>query len=617
MRILLVEDDDSLAQAVATVLSKQNYVVDVVADGEAGWELVSVCNYDLILLDVILPKLDGISFCRQLRREGYQMPILLLTAKDSRTDKVMGLDAGADDYVVKPFDFQELSARIRALGRRGGSPLPPVLEWGDLRLDPSSCEVTYADKALHVTAKEFSILELFLRNNQRTFSRSAIVDHLWAADVDPPEDDTIKSHIKSLRQKLKAAGANYDFIETVYGLGYRLNPNAQKQKSQISEKESTPTQQEIFLTAIAKAREDFKAKVSSRLTVLEQASNALKEGALNSQLRLHAQQEAHKLTGSLGSFGFARGSVLAEKIESILQGKTAINQSSLSQSFHELVKELRQELEKTATDEEIFTEQQQNVLLIVSEDQQIVEPLVKEATIQGIHVDVAINTTNARRVIESSSPDVVLVEINFSDHTQNSLQLLKQLASRTPPIPALVFTDGNNFSDRLEVVRSGGHGFLHKSMSAKQILELVTQALQPIGTTETKIMVVDDDPQVLSVIQNLLEPWGMKLATLENPHRFWDILTAFSPDLLILDLKMPDVNGIELCRMVRNDPYWRKLPVLFITDHDEANVVDRIFAAGADDWINKPIMGSKLITRIFNRLERIQSIKRFYTKISF
>ncbi|BAZ69649.1 multi-component transcriptional regulator [Fischerella sp. NIES-4106] len=616
MRILLVEDDDSLAQAVATVLSKQNYVVDVAADGEAGWELVTVCNYDLILLDVILPKLDGISLCRELRREGYQMPILLLTAKDSRTDKVMGLDAGADDYVVKPFDFQELSARIRALGRRGASPLPPVLEWGNLRLDPSSCEVTYADKTLHVTAKEFSILELFLRNNQRTFSRSAIVDHLWAADVDPPEDDTIKSHIKSLRQKLKAAGATYDFIETVYGLGYRLKPNPQKQKSQVSEKESNPTQQEIFLAAVAKAREDFKAKVGSRLTVLEQASNALKEGLLNSQLRLHAEQEAHKLAGSLGSFGFARGSVLAAKIESILQGKTPINQSFLSQPFYELVKELRQELEKTATDEEIFSEQRQNVLLIVSKDKQIVEQLVKEATTAGMHVDIVINTADAKSAIESSSPDVVLVEVNFSDHTQDNLQLLTELANRTPPIPALVFTDGNNFSDRLEVARAGGRGFLHKSMSAKQILELVTQALQPIGTTEAKIMVVDDDPRVLSVIRNLLEPWGMKLATLEDPHRFWDVLAAFSPDLLILDLKMPDVNGIELCRMVRNDPFWRELPVLFITAHAKANTVDRIFAAGADDWISKPIMGSKLITRIFNRLERIQSIKRFYTKIS-
>ena len=155
MRILIVEDDSSLAEGIAAVLTKHNYVVDIAADGEAGLELVGVASYDLILLDIVLPKLDGISLCQQLRKEGYKMLILLLTAKNTKTDKIMGLDAGADDYVVKPFDFQELTARIRALLRRGSTSLPPILEWENLRLDPSSCDVTYADIALHLTAKEF------------------------------------------------------------------------------------------------------------------------------------------------------------------------------------------------------------------------------------------------------------------------------------------------------------------------------------------------------------------------------------------------------------------------------------------------------------------------------
>ncbi|RAM48749.1 MAG: transcriptional regulator [Hapalosiphonaceae cyanobacterium JJU2] len=608
MRILLVEDDDSLAQAVAAVLSKQNYVVDIAGDGEAGWELVSVCSHDLILLDIILPKLDGISLCRQLRQEGYQMPILLLTAKDTRTDKVMGLDAGADDYVVKPFDFQELSARIRALGRRGNSFLPPILEWGSLRLDPSSCEVNYADKALHITAKEFSILELFLRNNQRTFSRSAIVDHLWAADVDPPEDDTIKSHIKSLRQKLKAAGAPYDFIKTVYGLGYRLKPNAEKPKSQVSKKDSIPTQQKIFSAAFAKAREDFQAKVGSRIAVLEQASNALKEGKLNSQLQQNAEQEAHKLAGSLGSFGFDRGSLLAEKIEIIFQSQTPINQVQF-QNLWELVKELQRELEQTRTDEQVLSDQQQKVLLIVSDDRQVVEQLVKEAATQGMHIDIAINTADARNAIESSSPDVVLFDLDCSDRVKDSLKLLTELTNRTPPIPVLVFTDRSNFADRVEVARAGGRRFLDKSMPVNKMLELVMQTIQPINIPEARVMVVDEDPQVLTVIRNFLEPWGIKLTTLEDPRRFWETLTECSPDLLILDLKTPHVNGIELCQVVRNDPYWSKLPVLFLTAHVKADTVDQIFAAGADDCISKPIEGAKLITRIFKRLERIQLIK--------
>ena len=129
MKILLVEDEYRIAKALAEVLIDQNYLVDIASDGQAGWEFAKAFPYDLIVLDLMLPKLDGITLCKQLRQEGYSTPILLLTAKDSSTDKVIGLDAGADDFVVKPFDLQELMARICALLRRGITILPPVFEW--------------------------------------------------------------------------------------------------------------------------------------------------------------------------------------------------------------------------------------------------------------------------------------------------------------------------------------------------------------------------------------------------------------------------------------------------------------------------------------------------------
>ncbi|BAZ20662.1 multi-component transcriptional regulator [Kalymmatonema gypsitolerans NIES-4073] len=615
MRILLVEDDHSLAQAVAAVLNTQHYVVDIATDGQDGWELAEVCSYDLILLDVMLPKLDGISLCRQLRQEGYQMPILLLTALDTRTDKVMGLDAGADDYLVKPFDFQELTARIRALLRRGNSSLPPVLEWGSLRLDPSSCEVTYASQVLHLTAKEFSILELFLRNSQRVFSRSAIIDQLWGADKDPPEENTIKSHIKSLRQKLKAAGANYDLIETVYGLGYRLKPLPQEQSSQTTEEELFLTQQQAMLAAVAKGREDFKAKVGSRIAVLEQATNALTVGTFDVQLRLHAEQEAHKLAGAMGSFGFLAGSELAYQIEQLLGDTTPIDEAQ-SQRLCELVKELQRQLEETQTQptyvEPVASKQCQNVLLLISDDRKVVEQLVNEAATQGIQVESATNTTDARsafgkavpQAFASSTPDVVLLDLCCPYGVKDSFKLLAELSNQTPPIPVLVFTDQNNFTERVEVVRAGGRAFLQKSMPASLVLQFVTQVLQPLTTTEARVMVVDDDQEVLSVIQKLLEPKGFRVTTLSDPRRFWEILTEFSPDLLILDLKMPYVNGIELCQVVRNDPHWSGLPVLFLTAYAQANTVERIFAAGADDCVSKPIVGSRLVTQVFNRLQR-------------
>ncbi|NEO29102.1 MAG: response regulator transcription factor [Symploca sp. SIO3C6] len=221
MRILLVEDDERITDALAEDLSDQHYAIDVAYDGEEGWELATAFTYDLILLDIMLPKMDGITICQKLRSQGYSTPVLMLTARDTIDDKVIGLDAGADDYLVKPFDLQELSARIRALLRRGNATSPPVLEWGNLRLDPSTCEVFYEERLLPLSPKEYSLLEFFLRSGRRVFSRAQILEHLWPFER-LPEEATVKAHIRGLRQKLEAAGAPSDLIETVYGLGYRL-----------------------------------------------------------------------------------------------------------------------------------------------------------------------------------------------------------------------------------------------------------------------------------------------------------------------------------------------------------------------------------------------------------
>ncbi|PPS43975.1 response regulator transcription factor [Chroococcidiopsis sp. TS-821] len=221
MRILIVEDDLSLAEILATALIEQRYVVDTVSDGEAAWQQVKTVTYDLIVMDMMLPKLDGISLCKRLRSQSYGIPVLMLTALNNIADKVTGLDAGADDYVIKPVDLQELFARIRALLRRGSSQTSPILEWDGLQLDPSTYEVTYKEKPLYLTPKEYSLLEVLLRNGRRVISRSAIIEHVWSLE-DPPEEDTVKAHIKTLRQKLKSVGAASDFIETVHGVGYRL-----------------------------------------------------------------------------------------------------------------------------------------------------------------------------------------------------------------------------------------------------------------------------------------------------------------------------------------------------------------------------------------------------------
>ena len=221
MRVLLVEDDIPLAETLGEALNDLGYIVDLVSDGEIACQQVSTLEYDVVLLDVMLPKLSGLKVCQKIRSQGYNMPILMLTARDTSNDKVAGLDAGADDYVVKPIDLPELFARIRALLRRGNNQSSPILRWENLTFNPSTYEAFYNKKKLNLTQKEYNFLELFLRSGRRVLSRSIIIEHIWSLE-DPPGDETVKTYIKSLRRKLRAAGAPRDLIETVHSIGYRL-----------------------------------------------------------------------------------------------------------------------------------------------------------------------------------------------------------------------------------------------------------------------------------------------------------------------------------------------------------------------------------------------------------
>jgi two-component system, OmpR family, response regulator QseB len=221
MRILLVEDDDRIAMPLLEDLRQQKHSVDYAKDGMAGWDCAQAIDYDLILLDLMLPQLDGIGLCRQLRSNGCTACILMLTARDTTADKVAGLDAGADDYLVKPFDLEELAARIRALSRRTPELKPMVLSHGALQLDPSRQTVCYSGQMVALTPKEFMILEQLLRHPSQVFTRAMLIDRLWEFDQISGEE-TIKTHITNLRRKLKLAGSPDNYIETVYGVGYRL-----------------------------------------------------------------------------------------------------------------------------------------------------------------------------------------------------------------------------------------------------------------------------------------------------------------------------------------------------------------------------------------------------------
>lgn len=221
MRILVVEDDVQLADMLTEALTNSQYRVDVAHDGEIAWDWIEAFEYNLVLLDITLPKMSGIRLCQRLRDRNSAIPVLMLTARDTIADKIIGLDAGADDYMVKPFDLEELMARVRALLRRGGAATRPNFCWGDLRLNSITYEVTYKNQPITLTPKEYALLELLVLNGRRVLGRLGIIERLWTMD-DPPTEEAVKFHIKTLRQKLRLVDAPEDFIETVHGLGYRM-----------------------------------------------------------------------------------------------------------------------------------------------------------------------------------------------------------------------------------------------------------------------------------------------------------------------------------------------------------------------------------------------------------
>ena len=507
MKILLVEDDEVLIAVLAKSLTEHHYIVDVVKDGEVGWTYGSTFEYDLIILDIKLPRLDGIRLCQRFRTEGYTTPILLLSAQNTSTAKISGLDAGADDYVVKPFDEQELFARIRALLRRSSASSFPLLVWGDLLLNPSNCEISYNSQLLTLTNKEYELLELLLHDSQHLLSADEILDRLWSSDEFPSEA-TVRSHIRRLRHKLVAAGAPADFIATVHGRGYYLKapdkapdvkipsqikiPNSDLIK--LPEVNFQTNQHEQYLEFLNQLWITTKPKSIEQLEVLFQAIAKLQSGALDPQLQAQAYQTSHKLAGTLGTFGLMIATQLALQLEELLNSQTLLKKQQL----------------------------------------EVLEALV-------VALEQSIQNTDS---IQSSPMDAIASR-SFLDHSQ-------------------------------------------------------------LGT---KVMIVDDDIDYLRSLPQLLKPWGFRVTTLADPQEFWTVLQVVSPDVLILDVNMPQINGFELCQSLRRDPNWQRLPVLFLSVMTDANTQNLAFNVGADDYLCKPILGIDLANRIHSRLQRVRAYR--------
>lgn len=660
MRLLLVEDDAGIAELLKRACFQQRYELDWAADGLAGLELAEAVSYDLIILNLRLPKLDGVHLCQRLRAQRNLTPVLMLTAEASRSSIVSGLDAGADDYVVKPFDLEELLARVRALLRRGKLMQLPLMQWGDLLLDPSSCEVRYAHRLLKLTPKEYALLELFLRNPQRIFSQTVLLDRLWSI-ADSPSEGAVRAQMKGLRQKLKQVKAP-ELIETIYGLGYRLKPPPNRSQTGLPDYDADQDSSDDYSSdhysdkdygsddyssedtangasanlldqtdtpdltgGLADLWQRYQSQYLDRLRPIEAAIAAFKAETLSEPQRQQAQQQAHTLSGSIGSFGLEMASKLAAELEHSWQvlhpnhaDSTCPTRSSLITTLAQQVEQLRQALLKPVfaiqTRSPLLPIVQDARLLIVDDDPGLVEQIADLASAEGMSVTTAASLDQARNSIARLRPDVVLLDLSFPDSSEDGFDLLSELATYQPAITVLLFTGAEGFAERVRAARLGAKGFIQKPVAPTQVLDVIAQALQQTSPPTAHLLIVDPELQTLDELRALLEPWGLKLTLLDQPQQIWQGLGQTQPDLLVLAADLPAVNGValsglELCQAVRNDPDWGGLPIVLLMKQSEAEdneTSNQAYTVGIDDIVAKPIDPSTLVIRVLNRLERVR-----------
>ncbi|MEI6331778.1 MAG: response regulator [Pseudanabaena sp. ELA645] len=633
MKILLVEDDRHSAETLLHLLAESHYTIDTACEAKTAWQYIETYAYDLIILDIMLPDSNGLELCIKLRNSGYTIPVLLLTAKDSAGDRVVGLEAGADDYVVKPYNFQELVARIRALLRRHheGDALIQELGWEDLRLDLRTNTVTYKLKSLRLTKKEYGLLEIFLRHPQQIFSRSVLIDRVWSAG-ECPSEEAVTTHIKGLRQKLKAAGLLSDPIESVYGLGYRLKPASVKAiappiaESVMPNSASSEIHKELpnenlslpdtarIQEVIAMMAKKLVASLPDTIAMFRRIAIALKQDKLSADMRYEGYMQAHKLIGSLGSLGFPEGSTIARQLEEMLHSDfplIAFDVDLLQQLIAKLEQITIKSLPTAPAEHPLFLSHHLPLplLLIVDDDNLFTQKIQLEAQTLGMRVQTAVDLPTAREKIAKEAPDVVLLDIVFPDSTENGLTFLDELAQRETKIPTVMMTATSRLSDRVMAARKGSCSFIEKPASTEEILNTVSQVLYQNYSDRSKVMIVDDDLITLKILRRSLESREIEVITLQDPMQFWQVLESTSPDLLILDLLMPCYSGLDLCQAVRTSSLWHDLPIVFLSAQSDRETIRQLFVAGADDYLSKPVAESDLYTRVLSRLDRSRNQK--------
>ena len=347
-----------------------------------------------------------------------------------------------------------------------------------------------------------------------------------------------------------------------------------------------------------------------QLRIIEDAVLRLTDGSLDEPRRVAAQRAAHKLAGSAGTFGFARAGTVAGELEGIL----AEPSGAAGPRAAELVGVLRAEL---GTDQAAESGDdpddpvdagapERPVVLVVDPDSGRADQLRTALRAKGLATRPARDARSARLPAEGPSPAAALVHVGDADLDAETVALLEHLSGTQPPTPVFVTGSRLGTLERVAAARAGVTAFLDRERGPAQLAEAVAGQVERARSATARVLVVDDDPSMLAAVSAILRSYGLEVVALDDPRRFWEVLVEHVPDLVVLDIDMPHVDGLELCRLVRGDSRWRDLPVLFLSARVDAEVVRDVFTAGADDYVAKPVVGPELAGRIHNRLDRVR-----------
>jgi len=632
MRILLVEDDQKMAELIKDCLSSESLLLDIVNSGELIIDKLTQQKYDLLILDILLPKKNGIDICKEVRKAKIKISILFITALQTQKDKIKAFQSGADDYLIKPFDFQELSLRVKALLRRKqGEVKIQSLEWERLDMNPSTKEVTYNQEKLNLTPIEFDILEIFLNNPQQIFNVDTLIDRIWDTQTIPTHS-TLRTHIKTLRKKLNLVGADKNFIETVHGVGYRLQTKEKLNQPEIIDKSSTSLKPDN-LPENNKSKEKTKEEKDRHLKnfikeIWEENKDSIKND-LNQVIdylqnnnpdinKETAVFKIHNLVGFLGSIGFREVTPICRSIEENVKIDDVTEKLNIVQETVSKVERVKTILfeQKTVIDNHDEKKSTQNLfsILFIEEDQSLIDSIYKKNLEINLNfaLDSVSNLSDLKEKTQAKQYHLVVFG-TITSHHQSREEIMQFLENLALPIAPIIYTKDDGIDSRLYYTTKNISAFFSQKTSPKDLLNYLEKEIKnPVFTKQKKdffnILIIDDDKKFITTLEKKLSNADLPLNIYSSSDalQFLQKIEKIKPDLIILDLQMPKLNGLDICQIIKQDTKLKKMFVVFLTGYLDDDIIGKFVEVGADDFVSKSKIDVELYPRIMNLLKQLE-----------